>query len=82
MPEALKAVYDRPIMYRLAVKVGTFHSDFNTDDFMNRVFDAEWAKQSFRQMSKRTHYPGEHRLFIRVNGENKAAASFMLGKGT
>ena len=35
-------------------------------------------KHSFRQMSTRKHYPGEHRLSIRLNGEVKAEAMFML----
>ena len=35
-------------------------------------------KHSFRQMSTRTHYPGEHQLSIRVNGEIKASICFSL----
>jgi 3-methyladenine DNA glycosylase AlkC len=35
-------------------------------------------KQSFQDMSTRKHYPGQHRLTIIVNGEEKAAASFYL----
>lgn len=35
-------------------------------------------KHSFRQMSTRKHYPGEHKLSIRVNGEIKASIHFML----
>ncbi len=33
-------------------------------------------QQSFRQMTTRKHYPGEHRLTVLINGEEKAAVSF------
>jgi len=35
-------------------------------------------KHSFRQMSTRKHYPGEHKLSIRVNGDIKASTCFSL----
>ena len=35
-------------------------------------------ERSFRQMSTRKHYPGEHSLSIRVNGEVKNRVSFVL----
>lgn len=35
-------------------------------------------KHSFRQMTTRKHYPGEHKLSIRVNGDIKATALFEL----
>ena len=35
-------------------------------------------KHSFRPMSTRKHYPGEHQLSIRVNGEVKSSVSFVL----
>lgn len=36
------------------------------------------GSQSLRQMSTRRHYPGEHTLWIRVNGERKAERKFSL----
>ncbi|GAB2673428.1 DNA alkylation repair protein [Paenibacillus thermoaerophilus] len=33
---------------------------------------------SFRNLSTRKHYPGPHRLVIAVNGDEKAAAEFLL----
>ncbi|MDF2922047.1 MAG: alkylation repair protein [Paenibacillaceae bacterium] len=35
---------------------------------------------SFQDYTTRKHYPGEHRLAILVNGEEKAATSFMVGE--
>ena len=35
-------------------------------------------KHSFQNMTTRKHYPGEHSLAIIVNGEKKAAKSFLL----
>lgn len=35
-------------------------------------------KQSFADMSTRKHYPGEHRISIIINGEEKAVTSFQL----
>ncbi len=35
-------------------------------------------KHSFRQMSTRKHYPGEHKLSIRINGEVKSWVNFVL----
>lgn len=35
-------------------------------------------KHSFRQMTTRKHYPGEHHLSIRVNGDIKATICFSL----
>lgn len=35
-------------------------------------------KHSFRQMTTRKHYPGEHALSIRINGEVKKAVKFIL----
>jgi len=37
-------------------------------------------KHAFRQMSTRKHYPGEHKLFIRVNGEVKKTVDFVLNE--
>jgi hypothetical protein len=35
-------------------------------------------KQTFADMSTRKHYPGEHRISIIINGEEKAKISFQL----
>ncbi|MCP4597885.1 DNA alkylation repair protein [Neptuniibacter sp.] len=49
-----------------------------SEGVLNTSSKSVTAKQSFRQMSTRTHYPGEHKLTVRVNGVNKAEASFQL----
>ncbi len=36
------------------------------------------CQQSFREMTTRRHYPGLHRLHIRVNGSEKASCEFTL----
>ena len=46
-------------------------------DYPQRELSFE-RKHSFRQMSTRKHYPGEHTLSVRVNGEVKQAVSFVL----
>lgn len=46
-------------------------------DYQQRELSFE-RKHSFRQMSTRKHYPGEHTLYIRVNGAVKGAVSFVL----
>jgi 3-methyladenine DNA glycosylase AlkC len=35
-------------------------------------------KQSFRDFTTRTHFPGEHKIYVRVNGQPLASASFFL----
>jgi len=35
-------------------------------------------KQSFKNMTTRKHYPGLHRLSIRINGQEKAAQNFIV----
>lgn len=37
------------------------------------------VKHSFKDLSSRKHYPGKHRLFIIVNGEEKKNIEFTLG---
>ena len=48
----------------------------------DKVFDSKneslSGKQSFREMSTRKHYPGEHRIYIRVNGMYKASQTFVV----
>ena len=46
-------------------------------DYQQHALSFE-RKHSFRPMSTRKHYPGEHKLSVRVNGEVKATVSFML----
>ncbi|MCA9890935.1 MAG: hypothetical protein KC546_21305, partial [Anaerolineae bacterium] len=36
------------------------------------------SKQSFRNMTTRKHYPGQHKIEILVNGISKAQAAFMV----
>ncbi len=58
---------------RLAPKV--FKS--SESDYTQREISFE-RTHSFRQMSTRKHYPGEHKLSIRVNGDIKASTFFWL----
>lgn len=44
-------------------------------DETRKVFS---RRQSFRQMTTRKHYPGEHRLTILVNGAEKSSIEFQL----
>ncbi len=46
-------------------------------DYSQRELSFE-RKHAFHQMSTRKHYPGEHKLSIRVNGDVKQSVNFVL----
>ncbi|KIL49590.1 DNA alkylation repair protein [Jeotgalibacillus soli] len=49
-----------------------------TDTFLKEGTRTFERKLSFRNLTTRVHYPGEHRLSIVINGVEKASALFML----
>lgn len=85
----VKSEAKEPTLYRLESKI---HYLKSSGKFSVKVFQIEERefspnetkvyerKQSFQQMTTRTHSPGIHKLEIIVNGETKAKAEFKVSK--